>query len=121
MVMTEQEAYLIRNKSRFDYNENKWKVPPFILQQNNVALPKLGPSAAKKLVEKEKKGRVLKFGKGYDLEDLPGQATEDLFPMPEDDMADNDEMRHASVAGFKAQDEQFPLQRKRRAKSRGMI
>lgn len=54
MVMTEKEAQLIRHKSRFDHNENKWKVPPFILQQNNVALPKLGPSAAKKLVEKEK-------------------------------------------------------------------
>ena len=67
MVMTDKEAQYIRHKSKFDYNENKWKVPPFILQQNQVALPKLGPAAAKKLVEKEKKGRVLKFGKGYDL------------------------------------------------------
>lgn len=49
MLVTKNELYKIKDKVEFDFERNKWVVPPFLLKNKEVSFPKI--SNAMNLVE----------------------------------------------------------------------
>ena len=41
-LMTEDQIYKIKEKTEWDEERLKWKLPPFIIKQKEIQLPKLG-------------------------------------------------------------------------------
>lgn len=41
MLLTKNELYKIKDKVEFDFDKNKWLVPPFILKNKEVSFPKI--------------------------------------------------------------------------------
>ena len=42
MMLKDSEMYKLKEKVKFDFETNKWKVPPFIVKAKEVAFPQLG-------------------------------------------------------------------------------
>lgn len=40
--MTEEQMYKVKEKTEWDEDRRKWRLPPFIIKQKEVQLPKLG-------------------------------------------------------------------------------
>ena len=59
MLLTKNELYKIKEKVEFDFETNKWIVPPFILKNKEVQFPKI--SNAMSLVEQHLEERELQF------------------------------------------------------------
>jgi hypothetical protein len=59
MLLTKGEIYKIKEKVEFDFDRNKWIVPPFILKGKEVSFPKI--SNAMNLVEQSLNERELQF------------------------------------------------------------
>jgi len=59
MLLTKNELYKIKEKVEFDFERNKWLVPPFILKGKEVSFPKI--SNAMNLVEQSLNERELQF------------------------------------------------------------
>jgi hypothetical protein len=59
MLLTKNELYKIKEKVEFDFEINKWIVPPFILKNKEVSFPKI--SNAMNLVEQHLEERELQF------------------------------------------------------------
>lgn len=59
MLLTKNELYKIKEKVEFDFELNKWHVPPFILKGKEISFPKI--SNAMNLVEQSLNERELKF------------------------------------------------------------
>lgn len=59
MLVTNNELYKIKDKVEFDYDLNKWTVPPFILKNKEISFPKI--SNAMNLVEQSLEERELTF------------------------------------------------------------
>jgi hypothetical protein len=57
MLLTKNELYKIKEKVEFDFERNKWLVPPFILKGKEVSFPKI--SNAMNLVEQSLNEREL--------------------------------------------------------------
>jgi hypothetical protein len=41
MLLKKQEIYKIKEKVEFDFEINKWIVPPFILRNKEISFPKI--------------------------------------------------------------------------------
>ena len=50
-MLKKSEVYKIKEKVEFDFEKNKWMVPPFILKAKEVAFPKIAFAGAMNLVE----------------------------------------------------------------------
>lgn len=59
MLLTKNELYKIKDKVEFDFDKNKWLVPPFILKNKEVSFPKI--ANAINLVEQNFEERELAF------------------------------------------------------------
>jgi hypothetical protein len=59
MLLTKGEIYKVKEKVEFDFERNKWIVPPFILKGKEVSFPKI--SNAMNLVEQSLNERELQF------------------------------------------------------------
>lgn len=53
-LMKEEHLYKIKSKSRYDLENNKWTVPPFIFKAEEVNFPKLKINRIKELINNEK-------------------------------------------------------------------
>ena len=61
-VLAPEQLGLIKQKSKFDDDNNSWKVPPFLLQPNKpLTFPKLPRRQAQELVETELLSKTLRF------------------------------------------------------------
>jgi hypothetical protein len=40
-MLTDSELYKLKEKVEYDFELNKWKVPPFYIQNKEVAFPKI--------------------------------------------------------------------------------
>jgi hypothetical protein len=49
--MTDEQIYKIQEKTEWDEERRKWKIPPFIIKQKEIQLPKLGN--AKQFIQEE--------------------------------------------------------------------
>ena len=63
MLVTNNELYKIKDKVEFDYDLNKWTVPPFILKNKEISFPKI--ANAMNLVEQSLEERELCFTDQY--------------------------------------------------------
>lgn len=43
--MTDEQMYKIKERTEWNEARNKWMIPPFIIKQKEIQLPKLGPNA----------------------------------------------------------------------------
>lgn len=50
-LMTEDQLYKIKEKTEWDEEKRKWRLPPFIIKQKEIQLPKLGN--AKQFIQEE--------------------------------------------------------------------
>lgn len=41
-LMTDEQMYKVKEKTEWDEERRKWRLPPFIIKQKEVQLPKLG-------------------------------------------------------------------------------
>ena len=41
-LMTDEQIYKIKEKTEWDDERRKWRLPPFIIKQKEIQLPKLG-------------------------------------------------------------------------------
>ena len=62
MLLNKSEMYKVKEKVEFDFEKNKWIVPPFILKNKEVSFPKIGNGML--LVEKSLEERELEFTEG---------------------------------------------------------
>ena len=61
-VISPEQLSLIKQKSKFDDDNNSWKVPPFLFQPNKpLTFPKLPKRQAQELVETELLSKTLRF------------------------------------------------------------
>jgi len=51
MMLKEGEMYRLKEKIEYDFESGKWKVPPFLIKNKEVAFPKI--KAAMNLVRDE--------------------------------------------------------------------
>eukprot|EP00345_Euplotes_harpa_P017488 CAMPEP_0168339910 /NCGR_PEP_ID=MMETSP0213-20121227/13747_1 /TAXON_ID=151035 /ORGANISM="Euplotes harpa, Strain FSP1.4" /LENGTH=652 /DNA_ID=CAMNT_0008346041 /DNA_START=84 /DNA_END=2043 /DNA_ORIENTATION=+ len=63
-LMKEEHLYKIKSKSRYDLENNKWTVPPFIFKAEEVNFPKLKINRIKELINNEKECKKLEFAEG---------------------------------------------------------
>lgn len=49
--MNEEQMYKVKDKTEWDEERGKWNIPPFIIKQKEVQLPKLGN--AKSFIDEE--------------------------------------------------------------------
>ena len=40
--MTDEQMYKVKDRTEWDEEKRKWKLPPFLIKQKEVAFPKLG-------------------------------------------------------------------------------
>ena len=62
MLYGRGEIYRIKERSNFDYDNNKWSIPAFYLREKKAVFPKIKNS--KDLIEQEKENRDMIIG-GY--------------------------------------------------------
>lgn len=60
-IMKEEELYKVKAKSKYDVEENKWTVPPFIFKAEEVSFPKLKMNRIKDLMNNEKENNIVEF------------------------------------------------------------
>lgn len=61
MMLKEDQMYKIKAKSQFDDENNAWKIPVFIMKQNEMNLPKLPEAQAKTLLEDNLENQSVEF------------------------------------------------------------
>ena len=68
-VISPEQLNLIKQKSKFDDDNNTWKVPPFLLQPNKpLTFPKLPRRQAQELVETELMSKTLRFPENPEIQ-----------------------------------------------------
>lgn len=45
MMLKDEEMYKLKEKIKYDFDTQKWKVPPFVVKAKEVAFPKIGAAA----------------------------------------------------------------------------
>lgn len=63
-LMKEEELYKVKAKSRFDMENNKWKVPAFTFKAETVNFPKLNINRMRDLINAEKENNLVEFKTG---------------------------------------------------------
>lgn len=58
-LMTDEQMYKIKEKTEWDEERRKWRLPPFIIKQKEVQLPKLGN--AKQFIQEELENQEVQF------------------------------------------------------------
>lgn len=61
MMLNENNLYKIKSKSSYNDEKSEWEVPPFVMKDKQMNLPKLGLQKAMRYVEEEKKNQVIEF------------------------------------------------------------
>ena len=57
--MTDEQIYKIKNKTEWDEEQRRWKLPPFIIKQKEIQLPTLGN--AKQFIAEELENQEVQF------------------------------------------------------------
>lgn len=63
-LMTEEHIYKIKEKTEWDEERRKWRLPSFIIKQKEIQLPKLGN--AKQFIQEELENQDVHFTSGSD-------------------------------------------------------
>ena len=63
-LMKDEELYKVKAKSRFDMENNKWKVPAFTFKAESVNFPKLNVNRMRDLINNEKENNLVEFKTG---------------------------------------------------------
>lgn len=58
-LMTDEQMYKVKEKTEWDEERRKWRLPPFIIKQKEVQLPKLGN--AKQFIQEELENTEVQF------------------------------------------------------------
>lgn len=62
--MTDEQVYKIKEKTEWDDERRKWRLPPFIIKQKEIQLPKLGN--AKQFIQEELENQDVHFTQDSD-------------------------------------------------------
>lgn len=60
-LLKEDQLYKIKAKSRYDAENNKWTVPPFVFKAEEVSFPKLKMNKIKDFINNEKENNLVEF------------------------------------------------------------
>lgn len=66
-IMKEDQLYKVKAKSRYDVENNKWTVPPFVFKAEEVNFPKLKANRMRDLIESEKENNLVEFKPESDM------------------------------------------------------
>lgn len=61
IILKQDQLYRIKAKSRYDNENNKWTVPPFVFKAAEVNFPKLNMNRMKELINNEKDNNIVEF------------------------------------------------------------
>jgi kinesin family protein 3/17 len=61
ILISENELYKIKAKSKYDVENNKWTVPPFTFKAQEVNFPKLNANRLRELVNDAKENNIVEF------------------------------------------------------------
>lgn len=65
-LIKDGEMFKIKDKVRYDFDQDKWKVPPFFIKKKEVNFPKIKDALGFVLEELKKREIVLDNGKSLE-------------------------------------------------------
>ena len=62
-LLSDDQLYKIKEKTEWDEEKRKWKLPPFVIKSKEIQFPKLGGMGnAKQFIQEELENQEVQFG-----------------------------------------------------------